>query len=67
MQELVDAQAERILGATLLGVEADEAVHALLGVMAADAPHHTLRRSMPIHPTVSELLPTLLGSLVPLA
>lgn len=67
MQVLVDAQTERILGATLLGIEADEAIHALLGVMAADASYHVLRRCMPIHPTVSELLPTLLGRLEPLA
>lgn len=67
MQVLVDAQTERILGATLLGIEADEAIHVLLGVMAAGAPYHVLRRCMPIHPTVSELLPTLLGNLEPLA
>jgi pyruvate/2-oxoglutarate dehydrogenase complex dihydrolipoamide dehydrogenase (E3) component len=66
MKVLVDAQTERILGAALLCIEGDEIVHALLDVMAADAPYHVIRRCVHIHPTVSELLPTLLGNLAPL-
>ncbi|MGH8713346.1 MAG: FAD-containing oxidoreductase [Casimicrobiaceae bacterium] len=66
MQVLVDAQTEKILGAALLGIEGDEAVHSILDVMAAGAPYTVLQRAMHIHPTVSELLPTLLGDLKPL-
>jgi pyruvate/2-oxoglutarate dehydrogenase complex dihydrolipoamide dehydrogenase (E3) component len=66
MKVLVDAQTQRILGATLLGIEADEVVHLLLDVMAADAPYTVIQRCMHIHPTVSELIPTLLGDLKPL-
>ena len=55
-----------ILGATLLGTEADEAIHCLLDVMYARAPYTVIQRAMHIHPTVSELLPTLLGDLKPL-
>jgi pyruvate/2-oxoglutarate dehydrogenase complex dihydrolipoamide dehydrogenase (E3) component len=66
MKVLVDAQTERILGASLLCIEGDEIVHSLLDVMAADAPYRVVQRAVHIHPTVSELIPTLLGQLVPL-
>ncbi len=66
MQVLVDAETRHILGATLLGTEADEAIHCLLDVMYAHSPYTVIRRAMHIHPTVSELLPTLLGDLKPL-
>ncbi len=67
MSVLVDAGTKRILGATLLGIEGDEAIHSILDVMYADAPYTVIQRAMHIHPTVSELIPTLLGSLKPLA
>ena len=60
---LVDAETQRILGATLLGVGCDEAIHALIDVMYADAPYTTIARAVHVHPTVSELLPTTLQSL----
>ncbi len=66
MSVLVDAQTRKILGAALLGIEADEAIHAILDVMYADAPYTVIQRAMHIHPTVSELIPTLLGDLKPL-
>jgi pyruvate/2-oxoglutarate dehydrogenase complex dihydrolipoamide dehydrogenase (E3) component len=66
MKVLVDAQSKRILGAALLGIEADEVIHAMLDIMAAKAPYTVIQRTMHIHPTVSELVPTLLGSLKPL-
>lgn len=66
MSVLVDAQTRKILGAALLGIEADEAIHAILDVMYADAPCTVIQRAMHIHPTVSELIPTLLGDLKPL-
>jgi pyruvate/2-oxoglutarate dehydrogenase complex dihydrolipoamide dehydrogenase (E3) component len=66
MKVLVDAGTERILGAALLGIEGDEVIHSLLDVMYADAPYSVIRRAMHIHPTVTELIPTLLGQLAPL-
>jgi pyruvate/2-oxoglutarate dehydrogenase complex dihydrolipoamide dehydrogenase (E3) component len=66
MRVLVDAETRKILGAALLGIEGDEAVHCILDVMAAGAPYTLLQRTMHIHPTVAELIPTLLGNLQPL-
>ena len=66
MKVLVDAESKKILGAALLCIEGDEIVHSLLDVMAAGAPYTVVQRCMHIHPTVSELIPTLLGSLKPL-
>ncbi len=67
MKVVVDAETERILGAAILGVEGDEVVHVLLAAMYADRPYTVIQRAVHIHPTVAELLPTLLGSLKPLA
>ena len=66
MRVLVDAESERILGAMLLGIEADETIHLILDVMYADKPYTLIRDAMHIHPTVSELIPTLLENLKPL-
>ena len=66
MEVLVDAATQRILGATLFGLEADEVVHSLIAVMSADTPYTVFERAVPVHPTVSELLPTLFGTLKPL-
>ncbi len=66
MKVLVDAVTKRILGASLLGIEADEAIHSILDVMYADAPYTVIQRAVHIHPTVSELIPTMLGELKPL-
>jgi pyruvate/2-oxoglutarate dehydrogenase complex dihydrolipoamide dehydrogenase (E3) component len=67
MSVLVDAETKKILGAMILGIEGDEVIHTILDVMYAGAPYTTLQRAMHIHPTVSELVPTLLGGLKPLA
>jgi len=67
MKVLVDAESERILGAALLCIEGDEIVHSILDVMAADVSYRVIERAVHIHPTVSELIPTLLGQLQPLA
>jgi len=67
MKICVDADTRQILGAAILGVGGDEAVHSLLDAMYAKAPYTTVQRAVHIHPTVSELLPTLLGELRPLA
>ena len=66
MKVLIDAQTERILGAAILGIGGDEIVHSLLDVMYADAPYTVIQRAMHIHPTVSELIPTMLGDLKPM-
>jgi len=63
MKVVVDADTERILGAALLCIEGDEIVHSLLDVMAAGASYKVIQRAVHIHPTVSELIPTLLGNL----
>lgn len=66
MEILVDAETQEILGAAILGVEGDEVIHSILDVMYAKAPYTVLKRAVHIHPTVSELLPTLLHDLKPL-
>ena len=66
IEALVDADSKRILGATLFGIEADEVIHSIINVMQADAPYTTIVRAVPVHPTISELIPTMLGSLEPL-
>jgi pyruvate/2-oxoglutarate dehydrogenase complex dihydrolipoamide dehydrogenase (E3) component len=65
MKVVVDADSEAILGAAILGVGGDEVVHVLLDVMYAKAPYTLVKRAMHIHPTVAELLPTVLGELQP--
>ena len=67
MKVLVDAETQRILGAAILGTGGDEAIHSVLDVMYAKAPYTVIQRAVHIHPTVSELIPTMLGSLQPLA
>jgi len=67
MKVVVDAGTKEILGAAILGVGGDEAIHAILDVMSAKAPYTALQRTMHIHPTVSELIPTMLGEMKPLA
>jgi pyruvate/2-oxoglutarate dehydrogenase complex dihydrolipoamide dehydrogenase (E3) component len=63
MKVVVDADTDKILGAALLCIEGDEIVHSLIDVMAAGAPYTVVQRAMHIHPTVSELIPTMLGDL----
>lgn len=67
MKIVVDADTRQILGAAILGTGGDEVIHCILDVMYAKAPYTTLQRAMHIHPTVSELVPTILGELQPLA
>ena len=66
MKVLVDAETKRILGAAILGVEGDEVIHSLLDAMYAKVPYTVVQRAVHIHPTVSELIPTMLGELKPL-
>jgi pyruvate/2-oxoglutarate dehydrogenase complex dihydrolipoamide dehydrogenase (E3) component len=63
MKVLIDAETKKILGAAILGIGGDEIVHSILDVMYADAPYTVLQRAVHIHPTVTELIPTMLASL----
>lgn len=62
---IVDADTKEILGATILGIEGDEAIHCLIDIMYAKAPYTVISRAVHIHPTVSELIPTVLQNLEP--
>jgi pyruvate/2-oxoglutarate dehydrogenase complex dihydrolipoamide dehydrogenase (E3) component len=66
MKVVVDAETKDILGAAILGVEGDEVIHSILDVMYAKAPYTVISRAMHIHPTVSELVPTMLQGLKPM-
>ena len=61
MKIVTDADTNAILGAAILGTGGDEAIHAVLDMMAAGGNATTLAHTMHIHPTVSELLPTIAG------
>jgi pyruvate/2-oxoglutarate dehydrogenase complex dihydrolipoamide dehydrogenase (E3) component len=65
MKVVVDAQTRKILGAAILGTGGDEAIHGILDIMNAGVPYDVLQRAVPIHPTVSELIPTMLGEMEP--
>jgi len=63
MKVLIDAETRKILGAAILGIGGDEIIHSILDVMYADAPYTVIQRATHIHPTVTELIPTMLGDL----
>jgi len=66
MEVLIDAETKQFLGAAILGTGGDEVIHTVLDLMYARAPYTVMQRAVHIHPTVSELLPTILGELKPL-
>jgi len=66
MKILVDRESKQILGASFLGLAGDEVVHCILALMYAKAPYTVMQRATHIHPTVSELIPTMMGELKPL-
>ncbi len=66
MKIYVDADSKEILGATILGIGGDEVIHSIIDIMYAKAPYSVIQRAVHIHPTVSELIPTMLGELKPL-
>jgi pyruvate/2-oxoglutarate dehydrogenase complex dihydrolipoamide dehydrogenase (E3) component len=66
MKVVVDAETEEILGAAILGVGGDEVIHSILDIMTAKEPYTAISRTMHIHPTVSELVPTMLQEMTPL-
>jgi pyruvate/2-oxoglutarate dehydrogenase complex dihydrolipoamide dehydrogenase (E3) component len=65
MKVIADAQTKEILGASILGTGGDEAVQSILDVMYAGKPYTTITHAMHIHPTVSELIPTVFGDMQP--
>jgi pyruvate/2-oxoglutarate dehydrogenase complex dihydrolipoamide dehydrogenase (E3) component len=65
MKIVVDAETRKILGAAILGPGGDEAIHGVLDIMSAGVTYDVLQHAMPIHPTVSELIPTILGEMHP--
>ena len=66
MKVIVDAETKAILGAAIIGLSGDEAIHCLLDVMYAKQPYTVISRAVHIHPTVAELIPTVLQELKPL-
>ncbi len=62
----IEEESEKILGATFLGTGADEYIHTVIDQMYAGQPYSVVRDAVHIHPTVSELIPTMLESLKPL-
>ena len=66
MKIVIDAESKQILGAAILGTGGDEVIHSILDIMYAKAPYTVIQRAVHIHPTVSELVPTMLGELTPL-
>jgi pyruvate/2-oxoglutarate dehydrogenase complex dihydrolipoamide dehydrogenase (E3) component len=66
MKIMVDAATKEILGAAVLGPGGDEAVHCVLDVIYAKKPYTVIQRAVHIHPTIAELIPTILGELKPL-
>ena len=65
MKVVVDAETKQILGAAILGLNGDEAIHGMIDLMYAKAPYTVISRAVHIHPTVSELIPTMLQELKP--
>lgn len=67
MKVVVDAETRKILGAAILGTGGDEAIHGVLDIMHAGVTYDVLQQAVPIHPTVSELIPTMLGEMRPVS
>jgi pyruvate/2-oxoglutarate dehydrogenase complex dihydrolipoamide dehydrogenase (E3) component len=65
MKVVVDAETKKILGAAILGTGGDEAVQCITATMHAGASYTTLSHAVLMHPTVSELIPTMLGEMTP--
>jgi pyruvate/2-oxoglutarate dehydrogenase complex dihydrolipoamide dehydrogenase (E3) component len=65
MKIVADADSKELLGAAFLGASGDEVVHGILDMMYAKAPYTVMQRMVPIHPNVSELLPTIIADMKP--
>jgi len=66
MKVIVDEETEKIMGAAILGIGGDEIIHSLIDVMYAGVPYTVIQNAVHIHPTVSELIPTMLEGLEPM-
>jgi pyruvate/2-oxoglutarate dehydrogenase complex dihydrolipoamide dehydrogenase (E3) component len=67
MKVIADAQTGEILGASILGMSGDEAIHGVIDMMSAGVTTDEYQRAVPIHPTVSELIPTVIGEMRPVS
>lgn len=67
MKILVDAESRLVLGAAILGIRGDEAAQTLLAAMVGKLTADDIMRTVWIHPTVTELIPSALQGLTPLA
>ena len=63
MKVIIDAESEQILGANILGIGGDEIIHLFIDTMYANKPYHVIKNAVHIHPTVAELIPTMLQDL----
>ena len=63
---LIDEDSGFFLGATMMGIEADEIIQAISLVMASNGTWRTVRDALPVHPTVTEFLPTIIDRRRPL-
>jgi len=66
MKVLIDAESEEILGANILGIGGDEIIHLFIDTMYAKKSYHVIKNAVHVHPTVAELIPTMLQDLQPL-
>ena len=66
MKVLIDAETDEILGANILGIGGDEIIHLFIDTMYAKAPYHVIKNAVHVHPTVAELIPTMLQDLTSL-
>jgi pyruvate/2-oxoglutarate dehydrogenase complex dihydrolipoamide dehydrogenase (E3) component len=62
---LVDGDTDLILGAAILGPGGDEIVNMLAAFMYSGLPCRSYRKSVLVHPTISELMPWILDTLKP--
>ncbi len=63
MKVLIDAETDEILGANILGIGGDEVIHLFIDTMYAKQPYHIIKNAVHVHPTVAELIPTMLQDL----
>jgi pyruvate/2-oxoglutarate dehydrogenase complex dihydrolipoamide dehydrogenase (E3) component len=63
MKVVADGETGKILGAAVLGTGGDEAIHGILDAINAGVTYKELQWAVPIHPTVSELIPTVIDEM----
>jgi pyruvate/2-oxoglutarate dehydrogenase complex dihydrolipoamide dehydrogenase (E3) component len=55
---LIDEDSGLFVGATMLGIQADEIILAVSLVMVSGGAWHAVRNALPVHPTATEFSPT---------